>query len=105
MTIQNRLKKLESETRTANSDLCHCPDAIALVATPFAELCFRCGREIKVETWTCWQMVYPSADAMFFAFAMRRDDTDALVGKPNEFFIDEIKTMLKSEDQKETEGN
>jgi hypothetical protein len=97
MSLQTRIKKIESAIPVEDSNLCVCADALSLVATPFSKVCFRCEREIKIETWTSWRLVYPTADLMFFAFGLRRDDTNALMDKPQEFFLDEIKTMLNAE--------
>jgi hypothetical protein len=97
MSLQTRINKIESRIPVADDNLCDCADAVALIATPYAEVCFRCGREIKTALWRSWRVVHPSEAMMFFAFAMRRDDGDLLTDKPNEFFLDEIKIMLDSE--------
>jgi hypothetical protein len=40
-------------------------------------------------------MVNVTEETNYFAFGMRRDDNKKLEGKPNEFFQDEVITILQ----------
>ncbi len=97
MSIETRLKKLEATSNTKAANACHCANAIALAATPFFEVCFRCGKAIDSYQWQHWQTFHPSAQANFFAFGLRRDDAHEFDGKQNEFFIVELFEGLGAE--------
>lgn len=90
MSLQSRLKKMESSLKVT-SDLCRCPDALALIATPYAKLCYKCERVIDTQTWKHWQVINPhDAQTIFYAFGMKRDDKQELAGKTFDYFRDEI---------------
>jgi hypothetical protein len=90
MGLENRIQKLES-ARGASEGVCRCPDAVCLVGTDFHKICFKCGEVIKLETWRSWRTFHPeSEETNFFAFGLRRDDENRLVGKPNGFFIADL---------------
>jgi hypothetical protein len=95
MSLETRLKKLES-THPVDGNVCRCPDAVSLAATPYATVCFKCGEAIKIETWQSWRLFYPDSSATNrFAFGMRRDDKDELTAQPNAFFLAEVSQGLK----------
>ncbi len=94
MSLETRLKKLEA-THPVDGNVCRCPDAVSLAATPYATVCFKCGEAIKIETWESWRIFYPDSDATnCFAFGMRRDDKEELTTQPNKFFLDEVAQSL-----------
>jgi hypothetical protein len=81
---------MESSLKVTD-DLCRCPDALSLVATPYAKLCYKCGRVIDIQTWKHWQTIDPhDAQTIFYAFGMKRDDKQELTGKTFDYFRDEI---------------
>ena len=94
MNIKSRLKRLQSQIIKEDSNLCACPDALALAATPFFNLCYKCGREIDMQTWEHWQMVDVTESTNYFAFGMRRDDKGELADKSNDYFEPEVITAL-----------
>ena len=90
MNIQSRLKKMESSLKVTD-DLCRCPDALSLVATPYGKVCYKCERVIDIYTWKHWQTIDPhDAQTIFYAFGMKRDDKHELTGKSFDYFRDEI---------------
>jgi hypothetical protein len=95
MNIKNRLKKLQSQIIGNDSEFCACPDTLILAATPFWKFCYKCGKDVDIYSWKSWQMVNPTIETNYFAFGMRRDDKRELTDKPNEFFQDEVITILQ----------
>ncbi len=90
MNIQTRLKKMETSLKV-NDDLCRCPDALALAATPYARVCYKCERDIDIQTWKHWRMIHPhDAQTNFYAFGMKRDDAQELTNKSFDYFRGEI---------------
>jgi hypothetical protein len=81
---------METATK-ANDDLCRCPDALSLVHTPYANLCYKCGLAIDIQTWKYWRLIHPhDEETMFYAFGLKRDDLQELADKPFDYFRDEI---------------
>lgn len=73
MNIKSRLKRIEDQTKIMD-DLCRCPDALALIGTPYAETCYKCAKTIDVKTWKSWQLIRPTTETPGIAFALKRDD-------------------------------
>ncbi len=94
MNIQTRLTKMESSLKVTD-DLCRCPDAMALAATPYFRDCYKCEKRIDVTTWLHWQTFNPTEEANFFAFGLKRDDEKKLADKENDYFSDEVTEILQ----------
>lgn len=77
MGLDERLKRLESAAGVddARDSICKCPDALMLIGTPDAKTCGECGKAIDICTWKSWHVIVPDAEADYFAFGLRRDDT------------------------------
>jgi hypothetical protein len=89
------LRLLEKQIIKGDSDLCVCPDALSLVATLFADLCYKCAKRIDLSTWQHWQNIRPyNADTNWFAFGLRRDDRQELRGKHSSHFNRELSDIL-----------
>jgi hypothetical protein len=95
MNIQTRLTKLEKQLNVTD-DLCRCPDTLALANTPFWKCCYKCGKDIDVTTWQSWRMVHVTPDTNYFAFGLRRDDSNELKGKPNDYFKPQVFEVLRA---------
>ncbi len=94
MNIKNRLKKLQKTIRV-DDDLCRCPDALALIGTPFDKLCHKCAKEIDISTWKHWQNIHPyNRETNWFAFGLRRDDKDELKDFHSSYFSREMSDIL-----------
>ncbi len=96
MNIQNRLKKMENQITKEDSDLCVCPDALALKATPFADVCYKCAKRIDLMTWEHWQLIHATENTNYFAFGLRRDDNHKLDDLPNDYFEPQIMEVLEA---------
>lgn len=94
MNLKSRIKKLE-QSAGLDKDLCKCPDALALAATPYFNTCYKCGKTIDVKTWKHWQMIEPTLETNCFAFGLRRDDNEELEGKTNDYFQMELRQVFK----------
>jgi hypothetical protein len=94
MNILTRLTKMESSLKVTD-DLCRCPDALALAATPYFRTCYRCERPIDISTWQHWQTCYPTEKTNYFAFGLKRDDKQELADKENNYFSDEVTKILQ----------
>jgi hypothetical protein len=103
MDIRTRLKKMESSLKVAD-DLCRCPDALALAATPYFRTCYRCEKTIDITTWKHWQMCNPDENNNFFAFGLKRDDGQELTDRENDYYQPEVIKILRiwEQQQKET---
>jgi hypothetical protein len=96
---------MESEIIADNSNLCVCPDALALKATPFADVCYKCAKRIDVTTWEHWRNIHPyNEETNWFAFGLRRDDSEELIGLPSSYFEPQLFEVLKVWEQLETEN-
>ncbi len=105
MNIQSRLKKMESSLKVTG-DLCRCPDALALMATPYGKVCYKCERLIDIQTWKHWQTFGPTNETNYFAFGLKRDDAQELTDKENDYYQPEVIKILRIwEQQKETKQN
>jgi hypothetical protein len=105
MSIETRLKKVESSLKVTG-DLCRCPDALALMATPYGKVCYKCEKPIDISTWKHWQTCNPTEETNFFAFGLKRDDKQQLTEKENDYYQSEVIEILRVwEQQKETKQN
>ena len=92
MNIRNRLKKMEAEI-IPDSNICVCPDALSLIATPYHRVCYLCYKPIELSAWANWQTIHPTEETNFFAFGMRRDDKNELADKPFDYFKPELSAV------------
>lgn len=84
------MKRLEAEI-IPNSNICVCPDALSMIATPFYKLCYKCGREIDTTVWKYWRVIRPhDENTNFYPFALKRDDNQELTDLPIEDFDQEV---------------
>jgi hypothetical protein len=77
-----------------DDDSCNCADALVLMATPFADICYQCERSVDVKRWQHWQLIEPR-EASYFAFGLRRDDLQEFTDKSNDCFQSEVEKVME----------
>ena len=93
MNIQKRLDSLESKTVTHDSNICVCPDALALAVrgTTFFNVCYKCAKTIDTGTWKHWKTISPyNAQTNWFFLGLRRDDKEEFKDFHDSYFSREL---------------